>query len=366
MSLELAPFLATAVVGEHSDKAWVEENATLLRQSGTKSPTFCGSQRVLLAGLLAGAALILFSIRADVLGKRSHSSNGIKRTTDPSIAFCGNSMLYYNDCPVLVEILLQRMMLTDSTSTARPRITQESYIRGGANLDELWREPVDKRPLPFAEAQGVPSSVEDLFHHNESSSWKFVVLQDDVQAVIHRELHKASRQTLRDNYLPALDHGTVLLFLETFPPQEPRLRERTARMGDYNEYTDAIIRGTGHYAAMATARHRDARIVPLASAMRALWNASATSSSDLLWPDHMYHTDHIHPSPHTTWLQACLIVASMGIGTIPSWDKRLEEEWRQGARFWQEHIEPDEDDLPLPSPSEAEYLRLLAIDTVDL
>ena len=44
------------------------------------------------------------------------------------VAFIGNSIQYYNDCPRFVANL----------SSHRIILHQDSYLRGGANLSELW------------------------------------------------------------------------------------------------------------------------------------------------------------------------------------------------------------------------------------
>ena len=49
-----------------------------------------------------------------------------------NLAFLGNSMLYYNDCPRMVQQML-------AASSSNP-VVQDSCLRGGCTLSSLWHE----------------------------------------------------------------------------------------------------------------------------------------------------------------------------------------------------------------------------------
>ena len=77
-----------------------------------------------------------------------------------SVAFCGNSILYYNDCPRVLEAL------------SGGRLTQDSCLRGGASLKSLMVKGNGMgRELWPKDDCGQPS-VKDLF---ASRNWDFVV-----------------------------------------------------------------------------------------------------------------------------------------------------------------------------------------------
>lgn len=328
---------------------------------------------VLLGSLLAVAAATVVA--------RSWTKHQDAANVPPTIAFVGNSMLYYNDCPRLVEILLHRMYKTNGTIGDDQRL-QDSCLRGGANLASVWEDGNGMQsrfgesglalaatvagesgdPTHNIEAMDIGApTVQSLLQHpplistaSASKRWTFVVLQDHEEYVTSLEKRQTTMDALKRHYLPTLleqkaNHGdgTVVLFLETFPYKTARLRE-TLGLGSFDEFTNHIVNGNSLYANLVDVQFEmTARVIPMAKAVQALGNTDFA-----LW-ERLYHgNDGIHPSPHGTYLQACLIVIMATGRTPPAWDDALLQEWRRRARHWA--------DDPLPTPSEGMALRQLA------
>lgn len=329
-SLELSPLTSTEITGDaedvHSAKDCAED---VPLPSGRVRKSFvscCTKFRSTVAVII----LLLSVALIPNLQKVSHSVDSSKIF---KMAFGGNSMLYYNDCPKLMEILLQNRV--------------NSFIRGGANLDSLWRPGGD---MPW---NSTSSSMEDLLLQEE---WDFVVLQDNTPDPTHPESREMSLQALREHYLPALKkkiHSPILLLLEPFPFQSPRLRQHFGWRGGFDVFSNAIEEGYREYSRVAQEAGVETRIVPMSTAMQQI-------NLDGVYFDRMYYSDGIHPSPHATWLQACLIFLAATGKSPPVWSIRIRQMWQHQARFWQH----DGQVLPLPSMEEAEYLRQLSCNVV--
>jgi len=174
---------------------------------------------------------------------------------------------------------------------------------------------------------------------------------------------------------------TKVLFLQTFPYKSARLRESIG-LGGFEEFTNALLDGTADYSNLTTEfapTRITADVIPMALAVEtALLDYDSEDYIDdegLPWTD-LYQRDNVHPSPHATWLQACLIVCKATGRAPPVWDLGLETEWRQRARKW--HSKPRDDDtarryeandlrehdvfsnMRLPTTRQAEILRQLA------
>src|SRR2546425_850497 len=53
-------------------------------------------------------------------------------TKELHVLFIGNSQIYFNDLPAMVETL------AESAPADRPRIRADRFVAGGASLDRLW------------------------------------------------------------------------------------------------------------------------------------------------------------------------------------------------------------------------------------
>lgn len=283
----------------------------------------------------------------------------------PTVAFCGNSMLYYNDCPRLVEIMLQEMYSSEAP-------LQESCLRGGANLASLWEEGNGMQSrftsLHNNTNIGAPT-VSWLLQHppscendNAHSSWDFIVLQDSELLVTNDQERPISMQALGEHYLPAISPSTIVLFLQTFSYESPRMRE-TIHLGDMPAMTQAIERGNQVYAQLARSDFGiQSQSIPMATAVQKLAQSTKTNENDL-W-ELIYHHDGVHPSPYGTFLQACLIVSVL-TGRPPPLLGDIQGKWQSHARHWATASNRYTESA-LPSRKEAQTLREWACQIVFL
>lgn len=375
------------------------------------------SRRSTVVSLLVGFLLSGFVVgvsttkrkRTTTIGDDYSSNNngGIHNDNNGTIAmaFCGNSMTYYNDLPRLVELILLRNESGDGNvngtadaSGAAPR-RQDSCLRGGANLASLWEDGNGMGDRFAGNDTGAPDVASLLGERR----WSAVVLQDDEQYATDALPRHVSLGALRDSYLPQIaqrqqqqqqpssfDHGdgdgdggatTTILLLESFPYQSARLRRKILGLPDFRETAEAIMEG---YQAYADALREwqggrlPVRVVPVAAAVASIYDDDGDDRRRFpedLW-NALYSDDGVHPSPHATWLVACLVVATATGRDPPAYDGELQSAWWDRARHWANnnterrgtrHWGQDDDcngRLPPPTPLEAEALRMLACRVV--
>ena len=264
----------------------------------------------------------------------------------PTIAFCGNSMTYYNDCPRLVELMLLWDDVLNRTTHTPAQISirlQDSCLHGGANLQSLWvdgngMESRFGRSSTDIGAPTVLSLIQNPPSPSYNRNWNYIVLQDDEQYVTGALDRNQSMESLREWYLPQIlrqqlpeETSTTILLLQTFPYRSARLRENL-HLGGYEEFTNAIVDGYNMYKQLIEDEFGlPCQIIPMATAVLRLFH----EANPQLW-DQLYRPDdNVHPSPYATWLQSCLIyILIMDGQPPPKYDETFQQHWQQRARHW--------------------------------
>jgi hypothetical protein len=294
------------------------------------------------------------------------------------VAFCGNSILYYNDCPRMVEHLLKESSISS--------VTQNSCLRGGATLVSLLEtgngmaQKFATPPARLVKASSIIKSGEQEEYDIgaltvnglllEGTKWDFLVLNDHTQSPARLETRQATMRVLKDRYAPLLQannkNGTIIL-LQT--PAYRRQVKNSQDLGDFDEFTTKIQHGYLEYEQVLNFGGGDdnmssgkitAKVAPVGMAYHYLYHHDRK-----LWSK-LYAQDDFHPSPHGTWLEACVLYCTM-VGQVvpPVYDNR----WWKTARYMQP---PDTEPLELPTAEEAHFLRQVAahvcglLDSVDM
>ena len=304
------------------------------------------------------------------------------------LAFLGNSMFYYHDCPRLLEQMLK-------AAASSSDIQQDSCLRGGATLSSLWVEGngmmskfaspaalllADSLKGMFIQDQlydvGAPSPYVLLSHDMEnpyylpsrhSSSeqrtwsdnkpyyWDFVLFNDHTQYPARDETRQDTLKVLQEHYLPLLKPQTTVIFVQTPAYQVPGLRD-TDDLGDFSNFTSRLLQGYEIYQQTVLQVGIPCRIAPVGNAYQYV----KEKVDETLWNKLYNRVDHFHPSPHGTWLQACVLYATITQQPMPPAVYRLE--WWKQARYRQ----PLEQNLePIPTLEEAETLRAVAWNVVE-
>ena len=265
------------------------------------------------------------------------------------VAFLGNSILYFNDCPRLVESMLQTRYQT---------VHQDSCLRGGATLPSLYHSGNGMRnkfAAPPAQRTsddgsldiGAPS-VPELLRREEP--WDFVVLNDHTQSPARAKSRQATLEALLDWYVPLWKQSSpdaTIVLLQTAAYRYPNVNH-SDDLGNFEAYTDKLTTGYQEYVKTLIKAGIQARLAPVGQAFAHLFHHQPS-----LWHK-LYSHDDFHFSPHGTWLEACVIYCTVTGVPPPAY----QETWWERSRRMQPDDEPA---LPLPTVDEAEDLRVVAM-----
>jgi hypothetical protein len=312
--------------------------------SSSKSPLYSLALTGLVLSCLTAAA-----VSYNVMGSLKSFFKKQKGCDDDdddkiSIAFIGNSILYFNDCPRLVQHMLQQRFGT---------VVQDSCLRGGATLPSL----LEKGNGMKEKFQTLPAVKPDGTHDIGSATvkillaqkWDFVVLSDHTQAPVRQKTRQATLDVLRDTYSKLFQQsGATPVFLETFAYRYPDMKG-TKDLGDFVKFSERLTAGYIEYAETMTELlpETPCRIAKAGQAFQWLFTYNKN-----LW-EKLFSWDYFHPSPHGTWLEACCIYCAVVKEAPPI----LDSQWWEAARRMQPSIEKP---MPLPTERESEELRRVA------
>jgi len=254
------------------------------------------------------------------------------------VAFLGNSILYFNDCPRLLE----SMIGVDDTM----ELHQDSCLRGGANLGSLLLEGNGMQEKFAGEDKGS-QTVEDLLCE---SSWDYVVMNDYTQNPARAEGRASTVAVLRSYAELFKRHcpKAVPVFLQTAAYRRPT--KGSEDLGSVEEFTRRLFEGYQEYVHALKACGMTALIAPVGNAFLAVYHENREMWSKL------FYVDDLHPSPHGSFLEACVLhwtITGRGppvriLDDVPSlWSR---------ARYMQRPAFT----CPLPTKDEAEYLMGVA------
>jgi hypothetical protein len=306
------------------------------------------------------AVAVAFAITV-MVGQNTRAMERRDEPPEVAIAFAGNSMQYFNDCPRLVQQMIEEK-LADAT------VYQDSCLRGGATLSSLWKygngmaqKFSSEAALIQIDARGDSetnvekydigaNTVDELLSSRER--WDFFVLNDHTQSPARNDTMVQTETALRESYAPSiLQHnvGTTIL-IQTPAYRKPGLKE-SEDLGNFHEMTDLVAKGLLSYKeTLEKEGIDDCRIAPVGEAYRYLHD----NNKDL-W-EKLYSHDDFHPSPYGTWLQACVIFCTCFRDSQEPVPPIYNSEWWEVSRIMQPRNEE-----PLPRPTEEEAMELRAV-----
>jgi hypothetical protein len=319
-------------------------------------------QRVVVSSVASSSPVISAATTTPTPTTTMRLSEEVSKAKDYiAVAHIGNSIQYYNDSPRLLE-----HMLNTKFSTVR----QNSCLRGGATLTSLY-EKGNGMATKFSNNNnndiGAPTVKDLLLSIPEptmsvsSLSWDFVIINDHTQSPARLEKRKESMQTLLSKYIPLLlqqqsESTTTVIFLQTAAYKSPV--KDSDDLGTFDECTAKIHEGYTEYAQLIRRSNNNgtlqAKVAPVGLAYQYLKHQHDNNDETIatMWSK-LYAHDDLHPSPHGTWLEACVVYCTMLEEYPPDYDVS----WWNTARYMQP---PDEEPLPLPTNDEADLLRQVA------
>jgi hypothetical protein len=297
-----------------------------------------------------------------IASKEAHERDGIV-----TVAHIGNSIQYYNDMPRLLEHMLQ---------TRYKSVHQDSCLRGGASLSSLLQEgngmatKFASRPdVSWLEEEnrydiGAPT-VESLLL-SSTKPWDFVIMNDHTQSPARLTKKRKSMEALRSTYIPMIRKQlnmhtvnssvptTTVIFIQTAAYRSPV--KGSDDLGTFDEFTSKLQEGYAEYAELVRQENTSSNgngslpveVAPVGLAYQYIKNNNGDE-----WWGKLYARDDFHPSPHGTFLEACLLYCTITKEYPPEHDVS----WWKTARYMQP---PDTEALPLPTGEEANLLREVA------
>ncbi len=185
------------------------------------------------------------------------------------VLFVGNSQVYYNQLPKIVEAL------AESAPKERPRIVADSRpsdrsVAGGASLESHWKRGTDKNTARSKIAE---------------EQWDYVILQDFTSYTSNESFTKHAQ--LFDELSRKNGAQTVLLSTASFPTMVPK------------GFLDV------HERHAVFAREFKVPIAAGGKAWLKYWGENPTQEQILS----LYDADKGHPGPKGSYLYACTIYA---------------------------------------------------------
>ena len=249
-----------------------------------------------------------------------------------SIGFLGNSILYYNDAPRLIEYMLKLK------SQQWNAVFQDSCLRGGASFITLLEKGngmAEKFATPNARreedgsydigAPTVPTLLAETTTTAEQSDkpWDYIIMNDYTQAPARNETRNETIKILQEKYLPMIDTNlTTVVFLQTAAYR--RHVKNSDDLGNFDEFTRRLYEGYNEYA-----KHiPNSKVAPVGQAYQYIKNhekelgydsSDADDETQTFWYK-LYQDDNFHPSPHGTLLEASVIYCTITGKSPPPYD----------------------------------------------
>ena len=294
------------------------------------------------------------------------------------VAFIGNSIQYYNDCPRFVANLSSHRIIEH----------QDSYLRGGANLSELWDGMAHGAPhwasmrnafateeemmMMNADGGGAADGGGSNDHNcdvgsptvqallgcdpnNKKDRWDYVVINDHTQGPAREESRKATQQILLDKYLPLIiDNGATLIIIETAAYRYPGVHG-SEDLGSTQDFQQKIRQGVQSYIHALRTKLPETiqpRMAPVGTAF-----LHVHEDNNKVWESLFDPFDHFHPSPSGTFLQGCVLHWTMfdSPPPLPRSDEEIRDLWKD-ARVMHDVKKNGDQGPPFPTMIEAEYL----------
>lgn len=320
------------------------------------------------------------------------------------LAIIGNSFQFVNDLPRVLEYFGNGRLQQDSVlhgslnlytmtrkgngmgrrwNSSETGINADGYIDYGActmiqllmgkdpwleNYKAYYKDDgknpcfTDADYLKYAKAIRSPQSrnvsSEDYISFQESvpgPPWDFVLMNDQsMRPTNWNNKRDRSVYALETIYAPLIERAkaTPILFMTWAYWREDW--EQMSYMVDIPTFTRQLYRGYQYYAEVlqqALPPTQRPRIAPVGLAYLVIWEENPS-----FWEDKMFSpTDQYHPSPHGTYLAACVVYSTMYGHLPPAWTRFTDHVFARSRR-----MELDGDPLPLPTEDEAIYLRDVA------
>jgi hypothetical protein len=338
-------------------------------------------------GIAVGATLLAFCLPS--------------QTTEISIAFAGNSMLFINDMPRFIQ------ELGGTTLKGKYKIQQQSCLHGSLNFKSLLKRGNgmghkwnNSHAILHKEENGaniydfgactvsqlllgrddnlVAGNANGYYRHDGRNPclrddttyldytqntlfaggpphYDFIILNDRTTWPAMEETRYKSLKVLKKSYVPLLlESGGIPVLLATHGYDSNQVD--VSEFGGISNFTSDVFEGYRQYAQMLSEHlpaQQQPRIAPAGLAFLLVYEENYD-----MWQK-LFYADNYHPSPHGTYLMGCLLYATCygympGNQALPNLPKDL---WRRARKM---QIGSKKHKMPFPTQDEAVYLYSVA------
>jgi len=276
--------------------------------------------------------------------------------TTIKVAFIGNSVQYFNDCPRFMEAISDNRIIQNSC--LRPSATLTGILKNGNGMGTIFNTSKalkDEGSFDIGAPDVYTLLLGDETSGYEPPNWDFVVMNDRTYYPAKSYTRSKTKKTLENVYAPILEEiGATPVFIATHAYRVPS--EKVAELGNITTYTSLVLEGVKEYAEVLQhylPSDQTPRIAPVGKAFLRVWEEDPD-----LWYN-LFNIDDYHPSPHGTYLQGCVIYCTLferpplKETAIPFHPADL---FRNSRVMQPEGWTSGGDYLPKPTYQEAEYL----------
>jgi hypothetical protein len=235
---------------------------------------------------------------------------------------------------------------------------QNSYINDGKNpcfRDPNYLEYATLIRFPRHDAEDKEGQERQFQQQLPGPPWDYALLNDQsMRPTDWNNKRNRSVYALKSIYAPMLAEvqATPILFMTW-----AYWRDEFDQMNNFVDiptFTRQLYEGYQLYAEVlqnALPETQQPRIAPVGLAFLVIWEENPS-----FWQEKLFSpTDRYHPSPHGTFLAACVVFSTIYGHLPPSWTRFTDPVFERARR-----MELDGDPLPLPTEEEAIYLRDVA------
>eukprot|EP00586_Coscinodiscus_wailesii_P000252 CAMPEP_0172481212 /NCGR_PEP_ID=MMETSP1066-20121228/6891_1 /TAXON_ID=671091 /ORGANISM="Coscinodiscus wailesii, Strain CCMP2513" /LENGTH=269 /DNA_ID=CAMNT_0013243261 /DNA_START=204 /DNA_END=1013 /DNA_ORIENTATION=+ len=249
-------------------------------------------------------------------------------------------------------------------SCLRPSSTLKGFLEYGNGMETIWRteNALNDNGEYDIGARNVTALLYGDNRHN-APQWDYVVMNDRSHNPAQNKTRQISLNVLQKGYAPMLANiGATPVFIATHAYRNNT--NITATLGDVPTYTARVKQGYEQYSqtlSQLLPTSHTPLIAPVGDAFLIVWRENLN-----LWYK-LYNTDGLHPSPHGTYLQGCVIYCTI-YGKAPLKSMALPKDvsvmFRNARAMQPDGLTPGGDYLPYPNYEEALYLYDVAVRVV--
>ncbi|KAL3934841.1 MAG: hypothetical protein SGBAC_009522 [Bacillariaceae sp.] len=204
-------------------------------------------------------------------------------------------------------------------------VIQDARFRGGASLvslidnhEAILPQFASKSAIKSSKKQKKPLSVKRLLRRE----WDYIIMNDQTQAPVRTLTKKNTIKVLKKRYLKRIQEhspSSTVILLMTAAYKSSKVNY-SSDLGGFRKFTKKLLVGYESYASVFP----NAKIAPLGIG----YSYIKENYEKHVW-DQLYASDGYHPSPHGTYLEACILYCTIVQEEPPEYDA----EWWDSARY---------------------------------